>query len=78
MGEKHEFRASDLRYGVCVGGPTDGRMLAHHEPIYRLAINVVSGKSLPGVVIIGDLWVKFGEYRFEDRKWHWTPPVEVS
>lgn len=76
MGERYEFGASDLRYGACVGGPMDGKMLAHHAPVYRVAIN--GSRLMPGIQSSADPDIKFGQYTFEEGKWHWKPPVEVS
>lgn len=77
VGDRYQFRASDLRYGVCVGGPTDGKMLAHHEPTYRLAISVMHpGRSYPGMQASTDPDIKFGVYYWHGRVWMWEKKPE--
>lgn len=64
-----------MNFGNCIGGPFDGRPMAHPEPVYRLAIHRQSLRSSPGV--IGGKDYKFGLYRWNGKVWIWEPPAEV-
>jgi len=41
---------TSLLYGKAVGGPYDGRPIAHHEATMEVAIDELSGRSLPAQV----------------------------
>lgn len=64
--------------GKCVGGPLDGKMLYHGEPIYQIGKDRLSKNRL----IIGyqglptrDIMV--GSYRYSDGAWHWRSPKDA-
>lgn len=71
MDDRYQFKASALRHGRCQGGPTDGRMLAHHEDVYRLAYDKATGRSFPGMLASTQPWISFGEYHWKSGGWVW-------
>lgn len=64
-----------LFYGKCIGGPFDGRKLAHGVPFERIAFrrDTTLRGTIPGMVSSKDEGIAFGAYVFHplDQSWHW-------
>lgn len=65
-----------MNYGTCEGGPFHKRQMAHHEPSMPLAIDKHTKKAHPCLRTTStDPNYEFGEYRWDGKRWLWTPPV---
>jgi hypothetical protein len=62
-------------YGVCCGGPYDGRRIHHHESPYR--VGIAYRKAFPGQMApTVERPIKFGHYVFDQagETWVWDGP----
>lgn len=63
-----------MNYGICDGGPFDGRPLAHPEARYLVAIELFGRRVRVGAMPTATD-CEFGVYRFKDGEWTWEPPA---
>lgn len=63
-----------MNYGLCEGGPYDGRPLVHHTGIHQVAYERHRpSRAVPGLVTSLDPAIAWGCYAFHPLtgKWHW-------
>jgi hypothetical protein len=65
--------AQAMNSGTCNGGPLDGKLLHHPEPVYQVATEPhwSTRRPVPGMVASADPAIKFGTYRFGHGFWVW-------